>query len=123
MKKNSVLFACVGNSCRSQMAEGFARKLADFPLEVTSAGTRPADRIHPLAIEVMKEVGIDISKQIPKVLTPAMVKNTTHFISMGCGVQESCPVPLFSVHIEDWGIEDPVGQEIEVFRKVRDEIY
>lgn len=118
----TILFACIGNSCRSQMAEGFARFYAKKPVNILSAGTQPSKKIDENAIFVMKELGIDISKQYPKSLTTQMVKETTFFVSMGCGVQDSCPVPLFSVHIEDWEIEDPVGQSLEVFRNIRNQI-
>lgn len=106
------------------MAEGFARYYLKpgRDIEILSAGTQPAPRVNPLAIEVMREVGIDISHHQPKILTPQMIKKTTHFLSMGCGVQESCPVPLFSTLIEDWELEDPAGKEIAVFRIVRDQI-
>lgn len=119
-----VIFACIGNSCRSQMAEGFAR--AHFPpdVSVVSAGTAPAGEVNPTAIEVMREVGIDISRQHPKVLTTAMLKNATHFIGMGCGVLESCPVPLVqgTIAIDDWNIDDPAGKDIDTFRRARDAI-
>lgn len=115
-----ILFACVGNSCRSQIAEAWARKLADFPIEISSAGTKPASKVSSKAIEVMKEAGIDISDKKPKLLTPNMVDKNTHFISMGCGVEESCSVPLFKKNIEDWGLEDPIGKDLEFFRETRD---
>jgi arsenate reductase len=120
--KPSVLFVCIGNSCRSQIAEGWARKLVDFPIDIQSAGTKPATVINPLAVQVMKEVGIDIAHNKPKLLTNKMIKDTTHFISMGCGVQESCPVPLIKVQIEDWEIEDPVGKDITFYRQIREQI-
>jgi protein-tyrosine-phosphatase len=106
------------------MAEGFAKHFVDpgKEIEILSAGTQPASQVNPLAIEVMREVGIDISGNQPKMLTPQMIKKTTHFLSMGCGVQESCPVPLFSTLIEDWELEDPAGKDIAVFRAVRDQI-
>lgn len=113
-----VLFVCVGNSCRSQMAEGFA-KYFGF-IEASSAGTKPADAVSGKAIEVMKEKEIDITGQKPKLLTPGMIENVDVIVSMGCGVEESCPVPLGDP--EDWGLDDPYGCSIEVYRAVRDEI-
>ena len=116
-----VLFVCVGNSCRSQMAEGFARHYGPHDLEVESAGTKPADKISSKAVEVMKELGIDISAQQPQLLTPELADSADTLISMGCGVEESCPSNLYD-KFEDWGLEDPWGQEIEKYRETRDEI-
>ena len=106
------------------MAEGFGKKIFPKNIEVISAGTVPADEINPSAIEVMNEVGIDISSQKPKKLTPAMLKNAIAFISMGCGVLDSCPFPLVQgkLLIEDWDLEDPAGQDITIFRQTRYEI-
>ncbi len=115
----NILFLCVGNSCRSQMAEGFAR--ASGNVIVASAGTEPGDKVAPKAIEVMKEKGIDISDQHPKLITADMVENAEICISMGCGVEESCPVPLLERFI-DWGLEDPWGQSLDKYRETRDEI-
>ena len=120
MKKNSILFACIGNSCRSQMAEGIAKHLSKEKISVQSAGTKPEKNITPFAVEVMKEIGIDISHQEPKLITVDMLRATTHFVSMGCGVQEACPVPIRAPNIEDWDIEDPWGKDIQFFRKTRD---
>jgi len=94
------------------MAEGFAKKIFPKSIEVISAGTKPANEINLLAIEVMKEVGIDISRQKPKLLSPATLRNAVAFISMGCGVEDSCPFPLVTGKIltEDWGLEDPAGR-------------
>jgi arsenate reductase len=123
-KKYSIVFACVGNSGRSQMAEGFARKLLPAGTKIVSAGTKPAASIDPNAMAVMKEVGIDISPQKPKILTTKMVSDATHFISMGCGVLDSCPVPLVKgkIEIEDWELDDPKGKDIGFVRKIRDRI-
>ena len=120
-EKKAVLFLCVGNSCRSQMAEGFARHLGKDKIKVKSAGTKPAKEVNPQAIDVMKEKGIDISGQSPTILTPEMVKEADYCISMGCGVEESCPANLYN-RFEDWELEDPWGQDIEVYRKTRDKI-
>ena len=120
MKNISILFACIGNSCRSQMAEGIAKHLSEGKVSVQSAGTKPEKRVTPLAVEVMKEIGIDISNQNPKLISIEMLNTSTHFVSMGCGVQEACPVPIGVSNIEDWDIEDPWGKDIQFFRKTRD---
>ncbi len=120
----SVVFACVGNSGRSQMAEGFARKYLPEGTKIASAGTKPGKSIDPNAIAVMKELGIDISSQKPKMLTTKMVSDATHFVSMGCGVLDSCPVPLVKgkLEVEDWELDDPKGKEISFVRRIRDRI-
>lgn len=111
-----VLFVCVGNSCRSQMAEGFARH---YGLEAESAGTEPASGVARDAVRVMAERGIDISGHEPKVLDLGRLGDFDRTITMGCGVAESCPSLRTD---EDWGLDDPVGQDLEVFRAVRDDI-
>ena len=118
-QKNSVLFVCVENAGRSQMAEGFFRKYAAENHEPISAGTKPAGNINPLAIEVMREVGIDISKQRSKILTEDMIKKSTLRVNMGCIEKESCPT-LFIHNVIDWNIEDPKGKSIETVREIRD---
>lgn len=115
-----VLFVCVGNSARSQMAEGFFNHLAKGKAVATSAGTNPSSEISPLAVKVMKEAGIDISKQKPKKLTPEMLESADRVITMGCGVEETCPGAF--VPTEDWALEDPKGKPIEKVREIRDEI-
>jgi len=115
----NILFLCVGNSCRSQMAEGFARHYGG--VQAFSAGTKPAEKVAPKAVEVMAEKGIDISGQYPKLLSKEMVEKADICISMGCGVQESCPAPLLEKFI-DWGLEDPWGQGMEKYREIGDEI-
>ena len=115
----SILFVCVGNSCRSQMAEGFARHYGKGKNTATSAGTQPADKISNKAVEVMKEKGIDISGRMPKLLTMKMMSAADLVISMGCGVEESCPASLRKNMI-DWGLEDPYGQSLEKYRDIRD---
>ena len=112
-----VLFVCVENACRSQMAEGFLSALAAGKATAKSAGGNPAERVNPLALEVMSEVGIDISRQKPKVITAEMINESDKVILMGCG-RDACPTAPREV--EDWGIEDPVGKGIEKFREVRD---
>lgn len=116
--KPKVAFVCVGNSCRSQMAEGFAKHYGKDLIEVYSAGTEIAKEVNPLAIEVMKEVGIDISSHFPKSIFD-IPKEVDFLITMGCGVE--CPFIPCKVK-EDWGLEDPATKHIEEFRKVRDEI-
>ncbi len=118
-----VLFLCVGNSCRSQMAQALfqhhSRSKAGF--EARSAGTKPAKAVSRLATEAMAEKGIDISGQKPKPLTKDLVDRADLRISMGCGVEESCPAVYLKM-FEDWGIEDPYGGTIEDYRRARDEI-
>jgi arsenate reductase len=116
-----VLFLCVGNSCRSQMAEALFRHHAKGKAEAKSAGTRPAKEIAGLAVEAMKEMGIDISGQKPKPLTEELMEWADTFISMGCGVEDSCPV-LYLPKFVDWEIEDPFGGTIGNYRRARDDI-
>ncbi len=113
-----ILFICVGNSCRSQMAEGFANYYGKDKVTTSSAGTRPAHSVNLQAVEVMKERGIDISAHEPDLITVGLLEEADIIISMGCGVQESCPVPL--VDCEDWGLEDPYGQSDDKYREIRD---
>jgi arsenate reductase len=102
------------------MAEAFLNRLSSGKkIVASSAGVKPAKEVNPKAIEVMQEIGIDISKQTPKMLTREMTEQADKVITMGCGT-EICPAPL--VESEDWGIEDPSGKPIEKFREVRDEI-
>jgi arsenate reductase len=114
--RRSVLFVCVGNSCRSQMAEAFARREG---LAAESAGTEPASRVNPTAAAVMQELGIDMPGQRPKALAWSRLGEFDRVVTMGCGVAESCPTLKTD---EDWGLDDPVGQPIEVFRAIRDEV-
>ena len=102
-QKNSVLFVCIENAGRSQMAEAFFRKYVPEGYEPSSAGTRPVSSINPLAIEAMKEVGIDISKQRSKILTEDMIRKSTLRVNMGCVEKESCPT-LFIHNVIDWDI-------------------
>jgi protein-tyrosine-phosphatase len=103
------------------MAEGFFRKYASKDYEPISAGTRPVSEINPIAIEVMKEVGIDISKQRPKDITEDMMRNSSKIVNMGCMEKDGCPT-MFVPNLVDWGIEDPRGKSIEKVREIRDEI-
>lgn len=114
MKK--VLFICVENSCRSQMAEAFFNQMSKTA-KASSAGTRPAPMVNQLAVQVMKEVGIDISDAKPKLLTLEMVDDADRVITMGCAVGDVCPGA--AVDTEDWEIDDPAGKSIEEFRNVR----
>ena len=119
--KKKMLFVCVENAGRSQMAEGFFRKHTIGDYEPISAGTRHKSQINPVAVEVMKEVGIDISGQKPKELTEDMMRNSTKIINMGCMDKDFCPT-LFVPKVVDWGIEDPKDKPIEKVREIRDEI-
>ncbi|HZA63530.1 MAG TPA: arsenate reductase ArsC [Nitrososphaeraceae archaeon] len=117
----TVLFVCVENAGRSQMAEGFFRKYAPRGYMTLSAGTKPSGDINPLAIEVMKEIGIDISNQKSKDITEDMMRNSTKIVNMGCMDKSFCPT-LFIPNVIDWGIEDPKGKPIEKVREIRDDI-
>ncbi|AST58143.1 ArsC family transcriptional regulator [Thermoanaerobacterium thermosaccharolyticum] len=114
--KVKVAFICVANSCRSQMAEGFAKHYGSDVLEVYSAGTKLAERVNPNAVEVMKEVGIDISSHKPKLLDEIPSK-VDILITMGCNVE--CPYIPCKLK-EDWGLDDPDGKPLDEFRKTRD---
>lgn len=117
MKK--VLFVCVENACRSQMAEALFNKLANGKAIATSAGTKPSKHVDSKAVAVMQEVGIDISRPKPKLLTADMVKEADKVVTMGCGASV-CPV--LPVETEEWQIEDPSEKSIEKFREIREEI-
>lgn len=119
MSKPTVLFVCVHNAGRSQMAAGFMKHLAGEKVNVLSAGSAPKDSINPIAIAAMAEVGIDIAHNQPKVLTVEAVKESDAVITMGCG--DACPI-FPGKRYEDWVLEDPAGQSIDVVRKIRDEI-
>tara|TARA_B110000014_G_scaffold263381_1_gene259947 strand:+ start:2220 stop:2654 length:435 start_codon:yes stop_codon:yes gene_type:complete len=119
VNKPSVLFLCVHNAGRSQIGAGWMRSLGEEAVQVYSAGSAPADRINPLAVDAMAEVGIDITNQQPKKWTDDMVQEVDVIISMGCG--DTCPVYPGKRYI-DWEIDDPAGQEIETVRIVRDQI-
>jgi protein-tyrosine-phosphatase len=116
-----LLFVCVGNSCRSQMAEGLARAMGGDRVEVESAGTSPGDIVAPKAVSVMRELGIDISGQQPKILTQEAIGRADRVVTMGCDASEMCPAPWLA-NAGDWGLDDPAGQGIEKYREVRDEI-
>ena len=115
----TVLFVCVHNAGRSQMAAGFATALSNGAVEVLSAGSAPKDQINPVAIEAMAEVGIDIAGNTPKVLTVDAVRESDAVITMGCG--DACPI-FPGKRYEDWELDDPAGQGIDAVRPIRDEI-
>ena len=115
----SVLFVCVHNAGRSQMAAGWLRHLAGDPVEVRSAGSAPADQINPVAVEAMREVGIDIAQELPKPWTDEIVRAADVVVTMGCG--DACP--LFpGKRYEDWDLDDPAGRDVDAVRPIRDEI-
>ncbi len=116
----TVLFVCVGNSGRSQMAEGFFNHLANGKARAISAGTKPASAVDPKTIEVMREVGIDISAARPKALIMEMLDQASRVVTMGCGAEGVCPTSF--VETEDWQLEDPKGKPIEDVRRIRDQI-
>jgi arsenate reductase len=117
--KVTVLFVCVHNAGRSQMAAGFMQALGGEKVEVLSAGSAPKDSINPSAIEVMAELGIDIANNTPKILTVDAVKESDFVITMGCG--DVCPV-FPGKRYEDWELEDPAGKDVESVRQIRDQI-
>jgi len=118
-KKATVLFVCVHNAGRSQMAAGFLQHLAGDRVEVLSAGTEPKDQVNPSAIAVMAEAGIDIANAVPKVLTDEAVKESDYVITMGCG--DKCPWYPGKQYL-DWPLEDPAGKGVDSVRPIRDEI-
>jgi arsenate reductase (thioredoxin) len=119
--KKSILFVCVQNAGRSQMAEGFFKKYAPKEFKGISAGTIPVSEINPLAVQVMREVNIDISDQKSKEITEDMIRNSTKIVNMGCMDKQSCPT-LFLHNLLEWNIEDPKDKQIEKVREIRDEI-
>lgn len=116
----SVLFVCVHNAGRSQMAAGFLSHLAGDRIEVRSAGSVPGDQVNPAAVEAMNEVGIDISAAKPKILTTEAVQASDYVITMGCG--DACPIFPGKKYL-DWALEDPAGKGVESVRPIRDEIH
>ncbi|MCX4547060.1 arsenate reductase ArsC [Streptomyces sp. NBC_01565] len=117
--KPSVLFVCVHNAGRSQMAAAWLTHLAGDRIEVRSAGSAPADHVNPAAVEAMREAGIDMSAETPKILTIDAVKASDVCITMGCG--DTCPVFPGKTYL-DWSLDDPAGQGIEAVRPIRDQI-
>jgi arsenate reductase len=118
-EKPTVLFVCVHNAGRSQMAAGYARALSGGAVEVLSAGSEPKESINPVAVEAMAEEGIDIANNVPKILTVDAVKESDVVITMGCG--DTCPI-FPGKRYEDWELEDPAGKDLETVRRVRDDI-
>ena len=114
-----VLFVCVHNAGRSQMAAGLLNYLAQGRITVRSAGSEPAERLNPSVVEAMREIGVDISAELPKPLTGNMVKAADVVITMGCG--DACPI-CPGKRYEDWELEDPAGKDLDTVRRIRDEI-
>ncbi|MGC5582867.1 arsenate reductase ArsC [Ornithinimicrobium sp. W1679] len=119
MSTPSVLFVCVHNAGRSQMAAGWLEHLAGDRVQVRSAGSAPGDAVNPAAVRAMAEVGVDISGGIPKVLTTEAVEASDVVITMGCG--DTCPI-YPGTRYEDWELDDPAGQGVDAVRPIRDEI-
>jgi arsenate reductase len=119
MTRPSVLFVCVHNAGRSQMAAGWLRHLAGDAVEVRSAGSIPAEQVNPAAVEAMAEVGIDISDQRPKILSGDAVESSDVVVTMGCG--DACPIFPGTRYL-DWPLDDPAGKGVEAVRPIRDEI-
>ena len=115
----TVLFVCVHNAGRSQMAAGYLHHLAGDRVDVLSAGSQPADEVNPVAVAAMAEDGVDIERETPKLLTDAAVREADVVVTMGCG--DACPV-FPGKRYEDWQLDDPAGQDIDVVRPIRDEI-
>ncbi len=118
----TVVFVCVHNSGRSMMAEAFFNQMAKGRARALSAGTQPGDRVNPTVVEAMKELGIDISGNKPKMLTFEMVDGSERMITMGCGAEAGAVCPARFIPTEDWALEDPKEKSIETVRKIRDEI-
>ncbi len=119
MTRPTVLFVCVHNAGRSQMAAGYLQALAADRIEVLSAGSQPADRVNPVAVAAMAEEGIDIAAESPKLLTDSAVRESDVVVTMGCG--DECPF-FPGKRYEDWVLDDPAGQDLETVRPIRDEI-
>lgn len=120
-KDKTVLFVCVENAGRSQMAEGFFKKYAPNGFKTLSAGTKPVSQINPIVVQAMKEVGIDISKQKSKELTDEMIRESDNVVNMGCMDKSFCPT-LWLPKVIEWNLEDPKAKSIEEVREIRDEI-
>lgn len=117
-----VMFVCVHNAGRSQMAEAFFNALAPEGMHAISTGTQPTARVNPVVVAAMAEVGIDMRGHTPKLATPELVAASARIITMGCGVQESCPAYLGMKIDEDWGLSDPAGQGMAAVRPIRDAV-
>lgn len=122
MRQDGILFVCVENAGRSQMAEAFARK---YGLSAESAGTQPPKQVNPIVVTAMQEKGIDLSSRRPKLLTNEMIERASLVVTMGCSVESVCPAPMLArmqKKLVDWDLEDPKGKSIEDVRRIRDEI-
>ena len=119
IRRPTVLFVCVHNAGRSQMAAGYLQHLAGDRIDVVSAGSQPADGVNPVAVAAMAEEGIDITHEVPKILTDDAVRESDVVVTMGCG--DECPY-FPGKRYEDWVLDDPAGQDLDVVRRVRDEI-
>ena len=122
MEEKEILFVCVENARRSQMAEAFAEK---HVLKASSAGTVPSSRVNPVVVQAMMERGINLSKSVPKMLTNEMTNRASLVITMGCSVAEMCPKPMLAQmqkKLIDWNLEDPKGKSLEEVRRIRDKI-
>jgi protein-tyrosine-phosphatase len=119
MTRPTVLFVCVHNAGRSQIAAGYLQHLAGDRIDVLSAGSEPKDQVNPVAVEVMREEGIDISANSPKILTVDAVRESDAVITMGCG--DACPI-FPGKRYEDWELDDPAGQDLATVRRIRDDI-
>jgi protein-tyrosine-phosphatase len=117
----SILFVCVENAGRSQMAEAFFKKYSGMKFNVISAGTTPSSELNPVVVQVMKEIGIDMLEQSPKILSTSMIENSHKIVNMGCMDKESCP-SIFVKDVIDWNVSDPKTQSIEQVRIIRDQI-
>ena len=120
-ESKNILFVCVENAGRSQMAEAFFKKYAKNQFNVISAGISPSSHLNPVVVSVMNELGIDLENQKPQLLSSSMIENSNKTVNMGCMDKESCP-SLFVKDVDDWNIEDPKGKSIEDVRKIRDQI-
>lgn len=122
-QSKKVLFVCVENAGRSQMAEAFAKSLG---LQAMSAGTMPAEAVNPAVVEVMREAGLDVSTNRPKLMDNDMIGWADVVVTMGCSVEEVCPAPLLAKmnkKLVEWNIEDPKGKKIDDVRRIRDEVF
>ena len=117
----TILFVCVGNSGRSQMAEAIFNKLKPDGFRAISAGTKPAEDVNPLIVQVLREIGIDASNARPKPISPEMITEAERIITMGCQASSFCPARFLS-RVEDWHIEDPKGKTLDQMRSIRDTI-
>ena len=115
-----ILFVCVHNAGRSQMAAGFFNALNSAKLIAISAGTMPASQVNPVVVQVMREKAIDVSKIIPRILTQEMADAAHQIVTMGCSIEETCPSTFLAA--EDWGLDDPAGQPLDKVRIIRDQV-